>query len=459
MSWLFDVVKPPTQGGGGLFGWGAPQQDGVNRLQILGAMLQDLAQNYQGKPGGALTGINQEMRRLGDKKQYQDMVKSAIGAESPNMVMSTPSVFEPGRLPQVQAAKANDAQSMMFSGPLGQQLPYEQAASLAATLPNLSPEVGTPLMFNTYNSAIDRKDRRAEREEDFRRQAETPKYQVVDGALYQIPTTPGGSPTVVIPGRKKPPETRTYRSGTTDVTEELQEDGTWKVIGRGAAFKPDAPGGGNQGSWSQPVDETGPDGQPIRVRYNTNGGRQVVIGAAPAAGKSANVDEAKNKQIYDLVSKQLPIALNNYDDISGFNMAGSNAAKLWNALPLGEGLEINPASMMGEKGRSAANAIKDIATNFTYSVSGATAPPQEVQDKIDLVMPKATDSAKVREEKKARLKSWVDSIGSRTGGAARPSPSGAAAGTGGDVSAALAWAKEHPTDPRAAEIMKRLGAR
>lgn len=35
-------------------------------------------------------------------------------------------------------------------------------------------------------------------------------------------------------------------------------------------------------TWNQPVDETGPDGKPIRVQYSNLGGRRVVEGAAPA---------------------------------------------------------------------------------------------------------------------------------------------------------------------------------
>jgi hypothetical protein len=168
---MFDWFNAPIQPQqGGMFG-GGPQQP-LNNLGVLAALLQDLGANYDKRPATGLSGLQQEMRRLGDKKQYQDMVKGAIGTESPNTVMSTPSVFEPGRMPQVQAAKANDAQSMMFSGPMGQALGYEQSAAALPMLQSMDPQMGLPALMSMMGQAQDRQARKGERLEDRQWQVE-----------------------------------------------------------------------------------------------------------------------------------------------------------------------------------------------------------------------------------------------------------------------------------------------
>lgn len=51
---------------------------------------------------------------------------------------------------------------------------------------------------------------------------------------------------------------------------------------------PRAPG--SDESWSNPVDEVGEDGRPIRVRYSNRGNRQVIQGAQPAPKRGLTID-------------------------------------------------------------------------------------------------------------------------------------------------------------------------
>lgn len=50
-------------------------------------------------------------------------------------------------------------------------------------------------------------------------------------------------------------------------------------------------------TWNQPVDETGPDGKPIRVQYSNTGERRVVEGAAPIAKPNAGAAKKSDEQI------------------------------------------------------------------------------------------------------------------------------------------------------------------
>lgn len=235
------------------------------------------------------------------------------------------------------------------------------------------------------------------------------------GQYYLDPTSrqPVWVQGVKLPGEA--PKTRTKRVGMQDVMEEYDPISMkWNEVSRGAAFKPDAP-------------RKGPDA-PSGYRWNAKGGLEFIPGGpqdpkVKGVGAPPNVDQAKNRQLYGLVVAQLPVAESHYDDLGSWkNQLPRAAAGVYSGVTFGQ-LGDPSNTVTGEKGRLAENAIKDIATSYTYSVSGATAPPKEVQDKTDLVMPKFTDSAKVRAQKKARLRDWAKSIQERGGySSADPAP-------------------------------------
>ncbi len=56
------------------------------------------------------------------------------------------------------------------------------------------------------------------------------------------------------------------------------------------------PAAGTQETWNQPVDEAGPDGNPIRVQYSNRGGRRVVEGAVPVTKPADAKRQAQARQ-------------------------------------------------------------------------------------------------------------------------------------------------------------------
>lgn len=134
---------------------------------------------------------------------------------------------------------------------------------------------------------------------------DAPKYQTGPDGMYELPTAPGGTPRLVVPGQKKPAETRSYQKGMDTVTEELQPDGTWRQIGAGPKFSPKDDGGlGSDALFSMidtpqgmygvtrggiPKAMTGPDGKPL-VSYHSDPSLRYDLAAAQKGGAAAGVN-------------------------------------------------------------------------------------------------------------------------------------------------------------------------
>lgn len=137
-----------------LFGGSAPGgRSWEDTLAILGAILQDTGSAYNGRPGNSVAGLKNEFKRLGDEKKYRDSLGAMFGAPEINPVMSTPlapaaaaMMGQPDDIAGRAAAKANDRQSMMFSGPLGQKLGADTSSMLLPLLQNADPESGMSMM-------------------------------------------------------------------------------------------------------------------------------------------------------------------------------------------------------------------------------------------------------------------------------------------------------------------------
>ena len=112
-------------------------------------------------------------------------------------------------------------------------------------------------------------------------QQEAPKYQEVNGALYELPTAPGGIPRRVVDGVPKAPTSRTRREGSMDVFEEWDPaNGRWNVLSRGAAFKPDGPA-------------KAPDA-PSGYRWGANGNLEFIPGGpADTTGKNSTATDTQ----------------------------------------------------------------------------------------------------------------------------------------------------------------------
>ena len=115
--------------------------------------------------------------------------------------------------------------------------------------------------------------------------------------------------------------------------------------------------------------------------------------------KMPTEDQAKNRQLYERTTQQLPIVIKNFDALG--NISDQLGAKT--------GL----APLTSKEYQSADAALKDIAASYLYSVSGATANPGEVANLTDTLRPRIGESAETKAEKKARLEQMVNSIRAR----------------------------------------------
>lgn len=142
-----------------LFGGSAPGgRSWEDTLAILGAMLQDTGSAYNGRPGGALQGIQKQFKTLADQKAYQDTLKTSFGTPELAPIQSTPQITHPSQLAIRQAEGAYNQPTMMFSGPTGQALGYDQANALLPMLQGLDPQQGLPVLLNAMTAAQTRKD-------------------------------------------------------------------------------------------------------------------------------------------------------------------------------------------------------------------------------------------------------------------------------------------------------------
>lgn len=83
------------------------------------------------------------------------------------------------------------------------------------------------------------------------------------------------------PQAPTPPVVRNFVEGGNDVSKQYDPaTGQWNEVSRGPRFKADS-AAGQQVTWNNPIQESGPDGKPIMVRYSNTGGRQIVEGATP----------------------------------------------------------------------------------------------------------------------------------------------------------------------------------
>ena len=171
----------------------------------------------------------------------------------------------------------------------------------------------------------------------------------------------------------------------------------------------------NQARQSGIGKQTAPSG----YRYSADGNLEAIPGgpADPSVagkGKPPTEDQAKNRQLYERTTQQLPIALQTFDSMGKLgNQVGNLTGASWLT---------SPEFQRGDA------ALKDIAASYLYSVSGATANPGEVANLTSTLRPRIGESAESIADKKARLQQMVSSINTRAnpnqaGQSAQPSAS------------------------------------
>lgn len=127
-------------------------------------------------------------------------------------------------------------------------------------------------------------------------------------------------------------------------------------------------------------------------------------------GKLATEGERRNRSLYSVVEPELKIVEENFDALSDIK----NQA--YSRLPFSE-YATTPEY------QQAANSLQTIVSSYLYSVSGATATPDEVRKQTDILTPRPGESKLSIESKKRRVRAMVDSI-RQSGGQWEPSRPG-----------------------------------
>lgn len=384
-----------------LFGGSAPGQgfDFAQLLAALGATLQDVGAAEYGRPGGNIASFMAERKRLGDQRKYQDSLGAMFGTPEVNTVASTPlapaaaaATGQPNDIAGRMAAQDNNRQSMMFSGPMGQSLGFDQSNAMLPLLQNMDPNMGLPVLLSAMGQAQERKDRKTERYEDrgfqVQDRAEARAQTVQDNAVR--PATPeekqrfGFSPQtpLFMDGFGKPIPVQDPNAITPYQQQALANDRAQIEIARQNSNRGPAPPSGYMPA---------PNGNGLTF---IPGGPADPAVAGRGTGKPTE-DQAKNAQLYTLSKQILPQVLDNFESLGN---------PVNNALSFGGAMTTSAGYQQADIG------LKSLVANFLYSTSGATATPQEVENRAATVRPRVGDSKETLDLKKKAITDMVESI-------------------------------------------------
>lgn len=119
--------------------------------------------------------------------------------------------------------------------------------------------------------------------------------------------------------------------------------------------------------------------------------------------KPPTEQQLRNKQLYSVVLPELGIVEENFSALSqAANQAGG-------ALPAGSNFVTTPQF------QRAKNSLRTIIATYLYSVSGATATPQEVDNQAAVLTPAAGEDQSSIDDKMSRIRNMVDAIRIVTG--------------------------------------------
>ena len=139
---------------------------------------------------------------------------------------------------------------------------------------------------------------------------------------------------------------------------------------------------------------------------NTVPGARTLTPGKP--GKLATEGERRNRALYSVVEPELKTVEDHFNSLTELK----NQA--WSKMPFSE-------YMTTPEYQKASNALQTIVRSYLYSVSGATATPDEVKGQTDILTPKPGEDEGSRANKLARIKTMVDAI-RQSGGQWEPTP-------------------------------------
>lgn len=311
-------------------------------LGILGASLQDTGAALDGRPGGNLNNFNRNSMLMDSQQRRQMTIKKVQDA------------YARGDMNAVRAAAMED------------------------------PEFGASLLGLLKQDA--------------------PKFHEVGGALYELPSGPGGKPTRVVDAPVKPaeaPKSRTVRRGGLEVTEEWNPaDGTWKEIGRGAAWKPET---GGESSKPPPGYRWGPD----------NNLQAIPGGPADSTGKNSKAtDTQRVTALYADRAREAENILSGEGGVEG--QGTSLGEKALSSIPgVGNYLVSDDFQKYDQARRNFVNAV-------LRKESGAVISPEEFGNAEKQYFPQPGDTAQVLAQKRANRETAIEGLHRAAGTAMNP---------------------------------------
>lgn len=146
------------------------------------------------------------------------------------------------------------------------------------------------------------------------------------------------------------------------------------------------------------------------------GGSAVTTAAEgkPKTQVAKTVDQLKNEQLYDVVTPELQTLTKNWGEL-GKRQNQIFAAVGETKIPF-TNIGIPKGSVTGTEYQLAETSLSVIAASYIYSVSGATASPDEVKKTVSALMPAFGEGEEQKKAKLDRIKTMVQAIGARAKG-------------------------------------------
>lgn len=107
--------------------------------------------------------------------------------------------------------------------------------------------------------------------------------------------------------------------------------------------------------------------------------------------------ERKNQSLFSVIKPELQVVEDNYDALT------DTKNQAYSKLPFSE-FATTPEY------QKAANSLQTIVSSYLYSVSGATATPEEVRKQTDILTPRPGESKESIENKKRRVRTMVNAV-------------------------------------------------
>jgi uncharacterized protein len=240
-----------------------------------------------------------------------------------------------------------------------------------------------------------------------------PETVEVGGALYRMPTDPGAQPELLIPAQPKMPDGEMAQYLNDQKMREAQGlppqlFGEWKQTtlapkgpadweNKYTALVADMKQRGVPEDQIPTLSEFLDDG--LKIVTSPDGSVSVTQGGAASTARPTEGDY-RAKQIAQSIAPDIPEAIQGFDKMSSF--AGTI-----------DGL--GATFLNDEDSQAAMDAIKNVATQAVYAISGAGTTENEMQNKIASMVPAPGDKPKTLKNKKRRLAATIKSMTDRAG--------------------------------------------